>query len=267
MNTAPASLPTVCVCRLFLILRLLWSVPGVWENLQAPQKLWKPLIKSYCQHRQTQFTSFPRPSFVLHFCSNFANTVCRLVWPSCQPGSPWPMCCPAWQRWGEVFCELCRFLVCCCSAQAGPGPADWGSEEILWQLKGKPKKSASAHYSHSQDLATWPAGWGQAVVLSGSLSYGQSNDISLLKSIMAKISGRWGVGCAVWGWDARKLQADSVLFNVTPLPPVLHRGDLPSIILVGGLHSARDLWAWGQLPPLGAGLTAFPTTLMWAVSC
>lgn len=129
----PTPLPTICACGLFLILRLLWSVTGGEEkNLQAPQELWKPLIKSYCQCRQTQFTSFPGPSFVLYFCSNFPNTVCRLVWPSRQPGSPWPTCCPAWGRLGEVFCELCGFLVCCFSARAGPGPANWSNEEILW---------------------------------------------------------------------------------------------------------------------------------------
>lgn len=123
-----------------------WDCCGLWlrgvggrgKNLQAPQELWKPLIKSYCQCSQTQFTWFPGPSFVIYFCSNFANTVCRLVWPSCQPGSPWPTCCPAW---GEIWGSFLR-TVWVCGARcfsAGPGPADWRDPvivkcfQILWE--------------------------------------------------------------------------------------------------------------------------------------
>lgn len=86
-------------------------------------------------------------------------------------------------------------------------------------------------------------------MLSGSLLYGQSNEISLLESITAKISGRWGMGCTGWRWDTRKLQADQTnTLNFISLSPPLCRGVLPSIILVDGLYLARNLWAWGQLP-------------------
>lgn len=51
----------------------------------------------------------------------------------------------------------------------------------------QPKKSVSVHRSHLQALATWPAGGGQALVLSGSLSRGQSNEISWLESITGNL--------------------------------------------------------------------------------